>query len=211
MIYTVKTFIERNVDEISSSLETCMLTKAEPLISSIFSGKIAKSATGDDSQDQISEKKASFGTKKTIWAKFSAQMQDLMVELAEPLFELNKDAGAGQEEQKGDSPQRKAEQAPVMVGGVPVENCQLHFIRCIKPNEAKKSMYFVHGMTNQQITYMGVLESVDLKQKNFPYRKYYDEFYHRYEILSPLYGSCRYDNMTDKSRYNFRELTIGIV
>lgn len=58
---------------------------------------------------------------------------------------------------------------------------------------------------------MGVLESVDLKQKNFPYRKYYDEFYHRYEILSPLYGSCRYHNMTDKSRYNFRELTIGIV
>lgn len=72
-------------------------------------------------------------------------------------------------------------------------------------------MFFVHGMTNQQITYMGVLESVDLKQKNFPYRKYYDEFYQRYEILSPLYGSCRYQNMADKSQYNFRELTIGIV
>ena len=49
-----------------------MLTKAEPLISSIFSGKVAK-AGGDDSEDQISEKK-NFGTKKTIWAKFSAQM-----------------------------------------------------------------------------------------------------------------------------------------
>lgn len=51
-------------------------------------------------------------------------MQDLMVELAEPLFELNKDAVAGaQEEQKGDNLQKKAEPAPVMVGGVPVENC----------------------------------------------------------------------------------------
>jgi hypothetical protein len=65
----VKTFIERNVDEISPSLETCMLTKAEPLISSIFSGKFSKG--NEDSQDQISEKKT-FGTKKTIWAKFSA-------------------------------------------------------------------------------------------------------------------------------------------
>jgi len=46
-----------------------MLTKAEPLISSIFSGKFSKG--NEDSQDQISEKKT-FGTKKTIWAKFSA-------------------------------------------------------------------------------------------------------------------------------------------
>ncbi len=119
-----------------------MLTKAEPLISSIFSGKFSKG--NEDSQDQISEKKT-FGTKKTIWAKFSAQMQDLMIELAEPLFDLNKEA-VGEEQKEGS--QKKPDNAPVMIGGVPCENCQLHFIRCIKPNEAKKSMYFVHGMTN---------------------------------------------------------------
>ena len=40
-----------------------------------------------------------------------------MVELAEPLFELNK----GQE---GDNPDKKKESAgPVMVNGVPVEAC----------------------------------------------------------------------------------------
>jgi len=73
-------------------------------------------------------------------------MQDLMIELAEPLFELNKEV-AGEESK--DNPPKKADAAPVMIGGVPCENCQLHFIRCIKPNEAKKAMYFVHGMTNQ--------------------------------------------------------------
>ena len=62
---------------------------------------------------------------------------------------------------------------------------------------------FIHALTLQQITYMGVLESVNLKQKNFPYRKTYEEFYARYELLSPLYGVCRYDNM-DKSAYDFR-------
>jgi myosin heavy subunit len=46
---------------------------------------------------------------------------------------------------------------------------------------------------------MGVLESVDLKQKNFPFRKKYEEFYARYEILGPLYGTIRYDKMVDKS------------
>lgn len=32
-----------------------------------------------------------FNAKKTIWQKFSFQMQDLMNELAEPLLDFNKD------------------------------------------------------------------------------------------------------------------------
>jgi myosin heavy subunit len=70
---------------------------------------------------------------------------------------------------------------------------------------------FVHALTLQQITYMGVLESVDLKQKNFPYRKKYEEFYARYELLGPLYGTCRYEKMQDKKMYDFRELSVKIV
>ena len=85
-----------------------------------------------------------------------------MNELAEPLLEWTKE----NEEQKKSDP-----------GPAPCEFCELHFIRCIKPNEDKRSNYFIHAMTLQQITYMGVLESVDLKQKNYPYRKKYEEFY----------------------------------
>jgi myosin heavy subunit len=130
-----------------------------------------------------------------------------MIELAEPLFELNKE----EEKQGGDMIEtKKKDTGPVMIGGVPCENCQLHFIRCIKPNEAKLPDLFIHAMTLQQVTYMGVLESVDLKQKNFPYRKNYEEFYARYELLSPIYGKCRYDNM-DKGAYDFRELSVSIV
>ena len=36
-----------------------------------------------------------------------------------------------------------------MVEGVPCENCQLHFIRCIKPNEDKVSHKFVDALTLQ--------------------------------------------------------------
>jgi hypothetical protein len=66
-------------------------------------------------------------------------MQDLMLELAEPLFELNKN----EEEVKADG----KPSGPPMINGVPCENCQLHFIRCIKPNEAKKPDLFIHAMT----------------------------------------------------------------
>jgi myosin heavy subunit len=36
---------------------------------------------------------------------------------------------------------------------------------------------------------MGVLESIDLKQKNYPFRKSFEEFYAKYELLSPIYGT----------------------
>jgi len=76
--------------------------------------------------------------------------------------------------------------------------CQLHFIRCIKPrpkplSKEDKPGLFVHSMTLQQITYMGVLESVDPKQKNFPFRKKFEEFYAEYELLGTKYADMRYD------------------
>ena len=101
MVYTVKNFIERNADELSSSLEQCMLSKADNIISSLFSGKFSKEGINNSSGDMIADKKGAAGANKgkTIWAKFSLQMLDLMIELAEPLFDLNKDA-LGAEESK---------------------------------------------------------------------------------------------------------------
>mmetsp|Transcript_29119 Transcript_29119/g.28163 ORF Transcript_29119/g.28163 Transcript_29119/m.28163 type:complete len:96 (+) Transcript_29119:1919-2206(+) len=95
-----------------------------------------------------------------------------MWELAEPLMDLAKPA----------EPAKKSNEPPCEV-------CELHFIRCIKPNDKKIKDCFIDAMCLQQITYMGVLESVSLKQKNFPYRKGFEEFYAKYELLSPLYGT----------------------
>ena len=50
---------------------------------------------------------------------------------------------------------------------------------------------------------MGVLESVDLKQKNFPFRKKFEEFYAEYELLSPHYAVERYYQM-DKASVDFK-------
>lgn len=45
---------------------------------------------------------------------------------------------------------------------------------------------------------MGVLESIKVKQENFPYRKKYEDFYKIYELLSPAYVEGKYDLMTDE-------------
>ena len=111
VVYTVTTFIDRNVDEISTSLQSCVIQKGEKTISNIFAGIVVKNPSEESKKAPVTDQKS--GNKKTIWAKFSDQMKDLMIELAEPLFELNKDA----EESK------EPKNAPVMVGGVPCENC----------------------------------------------------------------------------------------
>jgi len=100
-------------------------------------------------------------------------MINLMEELAEPLLQM------GEEKQK-----------TIPEG---LEDTKLHFIRCIKPRLKPERPdptpgFFCHTMTLQQITYMGVMESVDLKQKNFPIRKRWEEFYAEFELLSPRYA-----------------------
>ena len=134
---------------------------------------------------------------KTIWSKFNNQMTDLMEELAEPLLRM------------GEEKERKVDPSQ--------EETQLHFIRCIKPrpkpeSEGDRPGLFVHSMTLQQITYMGVLESVDLKQKNFPFRKKFEEFYSEYELLSPRFATIRYYQMKQRnSPEDFEALSKDIV
>jgi len=99
-------------------------------------------------------------------------MRNLMLELAEPLLDL------GENDPKKKKPS--------------CDPCELHFLRCIKPNEKKAHDFFVDAMTLQQVTYMGVLESIEVKQKNYPYRRKFIDFYRRYEDLCSASASKRF-------------------
>lgn len=66
-----------------------------------------------------------------------------MNELAEPLIDMGEGGG------------KKPSSS--------IEECELHFVRCIKPNEEKVANKFTDSMSLQQITYMGVLESIEVK------------------------------------------------
>ena len=112
-----------------------------------------------------------------------------MSELAEPLVPKDFNPDAVQE-----APKAKKTNEPEC------EPCDLHFIRCLKPNDLKIKDTFFHCMTLQQITYMGVLESIKVKQENFPYRKKHEEFYKLYELLSPKYSEGRYDLLPEAEK-----------
>lgn len=71
--------------------------------------------------------------------------------------------------------------------------CQVHFVRCIKPNLEKKRNYLDEGFVMTQIKYLGILETIQVRQQGFPCRMKYDEFYEKYNELDEINRHIRYE------------------
>lgn len=58
-----------------------------------------------------------------------------------------------------------------------------HFIRCMKPNDAKEKDRLDAPMCLQQLRYAGVFEAVKIRQLGFPFRWTHDAFFKRYRMI----------------------------
>lgn len=66
-----------------------------------------------------------------------------------------------------------------------INNTDVHYIRCIKPNEAKEAWKFEGPMVLSQLRACGVLETVRISCAGYPTRWTYEEFALRYYMLVP--------------------------
>ncbi|PFH55455.1 hypothetical protein XA68_18277 [Ophiocordyceps unilateralis] len=66
-----------------------------------------------------------------------------------------------------------------------INNTDVHYIRCIKPNEAKEAWRFEGPMVLSQLRACGVLETVRISCAGYPTRWTYEEFALRYYMLVP--------------------------
>lgn len=64
-----------------------------------------------------------------------------------------------------------------------INSTDVHYIRCIKPNEAKESWKFEGPMVLSQLRACGVLETVRISCAGYPTRWTYEEFALRYYML----------------------------
>ena len=55
-----------------------------------------------------------------------------------------------------------------------------HFVRCIKPNMTKTPKKFDTAITQKQLNYTGVLETVKIRQTGYPLRVSFEDFCERY-------------------------------
>lgn len=54
-----------------------------------------------------------------------------------------------------------------------LNSCDVHFVRCIKPNEEKVFNVISQNMTLKQIRYLGVLDSLKVRKESYPIRRFY--------------------------------------
>ncbi|KAJ2288971.1 Myosin type-2 heavy chain 1, partial [Coemansia sp. RSA 355] len=66
-----------------------------------------------------------------------------------------------------------------------IEATESHYIRCIKPNEAKQAWAFDAPMVLAQLRACGVLETIRISCAGYPSRLPIPDFIHRYRILLP--------------------------
>jgi myosin V len=66
-----------------------------------------------------------------------------------------------------------------------INSTDVHYIRCIKPNEAKEAWKFEGPMVLSQLRACGVLETVRISTAGYPTRWTYEEFALRYYMLVP--------------------------
>lgn len=66
-----------------------------------------------------------------------------------------------------------------------INNTDVHYIRCIKPNEGKEAWVFEGPMVLSQLRACGVLETVRISCAGYPTRWTYEEFAMRYYMLVP--------------------------
>jgi myosin-5 len=64
-----------------------------------------------------------------------------------------------------------------------IGSTNVHYIRCIKPNEAKVAWKFEGPMVLSQLQACGVLETVKISCAGYPTRWTYEEFASRYYML----------------------------
>lgn len=60
-----------------------------------------------------------------------------------------------------------------------------NYIRCIKPNDFKKSNQLDLKIVEHQVRYLGLMENVRVRRAGYAFRQIYEQFLFRYKMLAP--------------------------
>lgn len=65
-----------------------------------------------------------------------------------------------------------------------LNQCHPHYVRCIKPNDARQAMTIDRNPFRHQVEYLGLLENLRVRRSGYCYRETYHKFLQRFKMLS---------------------------
>ncbi|CCH42118.1 Myosin-2 [Wickerhamomyces ciferrii] len=120
------------------------------------------------------------------------EILDNLDKIAEAANKEKEEAAAAQAANKRPGPARTVNRKPTL-GSMfknslielmsTINSTNVHYIRCIKPNEEKAAWKFDPLMVLSQLRACGVLETIKISCAGFPSRWTYEEFGNRYHVL----------------------------
>ena len=66
-----------------------------------------------------------------------------------------------------------------------LDNCNAHYVRCIKPNPQKLANNWDAQMVLDQLAYSGMLDTIRIRKAGFPFRTSHIDFFDRYRCIAP--------------------------
>lgn len=81
-----------------------------------------------------------------------------------------------------------------------------NFVRCIKPNTLQIANTFDSATVGEQLHYLGILQTVKIRQMGYSMRFTFEEFWHRYRVLAKKVIPTK-DNKNNFDRL-IKELTL---
>jgi myosin heavy subunit len=68
-----------------------------------------------------------------------------------------------------------------------IKDCDLHFIKCIKPNDNEKALYFNDNMVREQLVYNGIIQLINILKSGYSHNVGINEFDKIYtHLTSPV-------------------------
>lgn len=180
--YDATGFLEKNRDRLPVEIANILKTSDNPVVRSLFQTPLTKTGnlqSGMSSQGS-SVSPSPIATMSGMTMSYSSRSTSAM---------------GGSRHMAGSASMTRIQQTVAtyfrfslmdllskMVAGTP------HFVRCVKPNDAKEPWNFDPERVRTQLRYTGVLETTKIRRQGYSHRIPYSDFLKRYHVLG-LYGT----------------------
>ncbi|KAM4730791.1 myosin-IIIb isoform 1-T1 [Anableps anableps] len=190
VMYNVNGFLEKNRDTLPADIVLVLRTSENKLLQQLFSNPLTKTGNLATSRARVTAASRSLPPQLTS-ARSKSPKYLLKVDTMEMMRHPGETTNMRRQTVASYFRYSLMDLLSKMVMGQP------HFVRCIKPNDARQALCFCKERVMVQLRYTGILETVNIRRQGYSHRIQFEEFVNRYYYLA-----FRAHQMPETSREN---------